>query len=247
MTESTLEKLNLNESIHNLDFLTPTECDQVISTIIELKKYWIHEQAKIPIPFYTLGSGSYFHKSPDSNQLKEQYHTLRKKYNPLLKKHLGWLYQNLADTLVRHLNALTCYPDQLALPGFHIFLAHESLKESLAPLHFDLQHHLHQWQDADFNKSFSFTLALSLPQSGGGMNIWDLHYKETLGLSSEEFQDLIKVRKKHYYPYQIGKLAIHSGYFCHQIACSQTIQPDDRRITLQGHGTFDRGRWHLYW
>ena len=148
----------------------------------------------------------------------------------------------------QQLNAPTCYSDNLALPGFHIFLFHPAFEQSTAKLHRDLQYRQHQWhEDQENNRHISFTLALKLPKFGGGMNIWDLHHREVDKLSQTKMESLALSRKKEFYPYQLGKLALHSGHFVHQIAPGKNMQPDDQRITLQGHGTCDRGVWHLYW
>jgi hypothetical protein len=237
--------LKLKESVVNIDLLSLSECQQVSSTVHKLKELWIPQRSGVP--FYSLGSGSYFHTVSD-RLLKHDYDTLLQKYNPLLQKHFGWLYQRLADNLSQQLNAPTCYPDNLALPGFHIFLYHPIFKQPIAHLHRDLQYLQHQWHEDQENKNhISFTLSLELPRSGGGMNIWDLHHHEVDKLSQAEVKVLAASRQKEFYPYQIGKYALHSGHFIHQIAPAKNMQPDDRRITLQGHGTCDRGVWHLYW
>jgi hypothetical protein len=210
-----------------------------------LKKLWIPQ--KSGIPFYSLGSGSYFH-AVSGKLLKDDYYTLLKKYNPLLQKHFGWLYQRLADSLSQQLEAPTCYSDNLALPGFHIFLFHPVFEQPIAKMHRDLQYRQHQWHEDQENKNhISFTLSFKLPRSGGGMNIWDLHHQEVDKLSQTEMESLALSRKKEFYPYQLGKFALHSGHSVHQIAPAKNMQPDDQRITLQGHGTCDRGVWHLYW
>lgn len=237
--------LKFQESVVNIDLLSSSECQQVSSTIQKLKHLWIARKPEVP--FYSLGSGSYFHAA-SGVLLDEHYYTLVEKYNPLLQKHFGWLYQRLANRLSRHLNAPTCYSDNLALPGFHIFLFHPAFKFASAKQHRDLQYRQHQWHENQENKRhISFTLALELPKFGGGMNIWDLHHHEVDKLSQTEIESLTSSRKQVFYPYQLGALALHSGHFVHQIAPAKNMQSDDRRITLQGHGTCDCGVWHLYW
>jgi hypothetical protein len=45
----------------------------------------------------------------------------------------------------------------------------------------------------------------------------------------------------------VGGMALHSGFNYHQVAPMQNAQPDDVRITFQGHGLFCQGSWQLYW
>lgn len=66
--------------------------------------------------------------------------------------------------------------DGQALPGFHIFRAHQQFLNPVASMHIDLQHKTLQWQeelqvDPETN-TLSFTLALALPKSGAGLNTW---------------------------------------------------------------------------
>lgn len=237
--------LKLKESVVDVNLLTSSECQQAVATVHKLKQFWISRRPGVP--FYTLGTGSYFHAG-SGKLLDDNYYTLIKKYNPLLKKHFGWLYQHLADTLAQELDAPTSYSDNLALPGFHIFLCHKAFEQSSPQMHRDLQYRQHIWHENQENKKhISFTLSLKLPQFGSGINIWDLHHREVDKLSQAEMESLAQSRKKEFYPYQLGKFALHSGHFVHQIAPAQNMQPDDERITLQGHGTCDRGVWYLYW
>lgn len=121
-------------------------------------------------------------------------------------------------------------------------------EKPIAKLHRDLQYRQHQqYKNQDYRNHISYTLSIELPKSGGGMNIWDLHHTEIDQLSPAQIEALALSRRKEFYPYQLGKFALHSGHFIHQVAPAKNMQPDDRRITLQGHGICDRGVWHLYW
>ena len=102
-------------------------------------------------------------------------------------------------------------------------------------------------QDTDFTNPISFTLAISLPKYGGGLNLWDIKHQEIVGLSKPELKQIFKTRRKIYYPYEIGTLYLHSGHIIHQAAPGRDIQPEDDRITLQGHGIFSQGKWQIYW
>ena len=42
-------------------------------------------------------------------------------------------------------------------------------------------------------------------------------------------------------------MALHAGHLLHQIAPGTALQPQDERITLQGHGVYVDGAWRLYW
>ena len=107
--------------------------------------------------------------------------------------------------------------------------------------------HWHPAEDIDFNHPLSFTLALRLPASGGGITLWDLTYEEVKRLSHSEIEQLAITKQRHVHPYTVGTLLLHSGLIVHQIAPGTNLQPDDERITLQGHALLCQGSWQLHW
>lgn len=227
-----------------LNLLTQEECQKVRSIIYELKEYWLKRDPYLP--FYTLGSASYIDAAKD----KQDYYKKAERYNSILRERLGWLYERLADTLAQFLKAQTSYQHTLALPGFHVYLACKLFEYPIASIHCDLQYKLVNWESldkTDFTEPISFTLAISLPKFGGGLNTWDLHHQEIIGIPQSELEQLAKSRIKSFYPYQVGQLTLHSGHTFHQAAPAKNIQPEDERITLQGHSIFSQGSWQLYW
>lgn len=249
--------------ITDVDLLTEPECREICSVVYDLKDLWIQRH---PVaPFYTLGASHYW-DIPLNPQ--PRYYEMAKQYNRILRDRLGWLYERLADTLAEHLKAPVGYRDTLGLPGFHIFLAHSAFKQMqdltnqewlhsrhnpdivASPIHCDTAHLLVNWgtkDGIDFSNPISFTLAIGLPKSGGGLYVWDLYLKEAQGLSKEEFLDRIDARNRKLYSYTVGQLALHSGLMFHQVASMPNIEMDDERITLQGHGLMCHGVWQLYW
>jgi hypothetical protein len=238
---------NLHNDFTNVELLSPQECLEVRSLVHQLKKSWLKRAPSLP--FYTLGTASYFHTVSENPTGK--YDAVIDRYNPLLWEHFSWLYERLADALTQKLAAPVHYPkERLALPGFHIFLAHKVFEQPMAAIHRDLQYKQHKWEPeaaADFSNPISFTLAIALPKSGAGMNIWNLHHDEVDKLPQAEIDRLLPTRKQYFHAYELGKFALHSGLFLHQIAPIKNLQPGDERITLQGHGLFFNGAWHLHW
>lgn len=141
------------------------------------------------------------------------------------------------------------YTEPLALPGFHIDLLDKAFEQAIAPIHFDLQYRLHDWRatDADLDHPISFTLAISLPQHGGGLNTWDISLAERRKRANETPQELAQSCKLVFHAYERGQMALHAGHLLHQIAPGTALQPQDERITLQGHGVYVDGAWRLYW
>ena len=121
-------------------------------------------------------------------------------------------------------------------------------RDDVAQPHFDLQFKSLVWEEnVDFDNSLSITMAITLPKSGSGMIYWDLQFADVSECSSLKVRELKKSKTKNYFGYEPGKLIVHPGNFLHQVGLFQNPNPEDERITLQGHMAFYHGSWHLYW
>lgn len=76
---------------------------------------------------------------------------------------------------------------------------------------------------------------IALPSGGGGLLVWNIDRAEILDRPVNELRQLFEVREPSYEAYRIGEMVVHSGLFVHQIAPMRDLQPDDERITFQGH------------
>lgn len=229
--------------ITEINLLSPEECSTICTTVHNLKEYWI--QRHLLLPFYTLGAASPYDVPVD----KSGYYQKAKYFNTILKNSFEWLYDRLANAIAQQLGMIASYPETLALPGFHIFLSHPAFEQPVGAIHCDKSYRFH-WQpadDVDFDHPLSFTLAVRLPTSGGGMILWDLPYEEVKGLNHSEIEQIASTRKKYFHPYRVGTLLLHSGLIVHQIAPGKNLQLNDERITLQGHAVRCQGRWQLHW
>lgn len=233
--------------ITTVQLLTEDECTQVHERLRQLRGQWI--QRHIILPYYTLGATAYLDETDPA--ALEGHYFVAKKYNPLLLENFGWIYDRLNQTLAATLEAPVMPHEGFALPGFHIFLADEMFQdENLAFIHYDLQYLKLAWVDRenlDFTSPISFTLAISLPKYGGGMYVWDAMYEDTMNRPDEEVERMRDTKLRRYHEYSRGQLFVHSGHFLHQIAPFFNVQPEDERITLQGHAVRHPDGWHYYW
>lgn len=231
--------------ITNIPLLLEKQCLKVYTGIYKIKKMWCrrHENK------YTLGAASYLDANTNIDPLIS-YYGKAKLFNPILRENFDWLYQKLADTLTKELGKYTCYQETFALPGFHIFFSGPKNINLQKFLHVDFQGKLLKWdfpESIDFNESISFTLAIKLPQCGGGLDVLDMRYEDYIKLSKEEQVQIFSSKHVKFYPYKLGDLLIRSGNIFHEIAPMPNIQPGEERITLQGHGLFYKDTWYLYW
>jgi len=239
-----------------IDLLTEKECAEVLSVVHDLIGYKsgtrLGAASYKPLPLI----GKQIDKYPIGKQINKYIYRRRAmKLNPIFRERLGWLYDRLAKALADALGAPTRYPDDLALPGFHV--NQKAIREkTVGPFrtgpapHFDLQWQKIDWGDpskVDFKLPLSFTLAVALPAKGGGLKTWDIRYDEYRKLDTDEKAKLRAVRKEEYHPYTVGQMVLHSGFQLHQVAPTPDFGPGDERITLQGHGIKRDGVWQLYW
>jgi hypothetical protein len=236
-----LAECRTDHSIETLPLFSPAECQVVRSTVIKLRASWF--QRTPLLPFYTLGAASYL----DAQENEAKYIERACLYNPVLQEHFGWLYERLADSLARRLGAPATYGPNVALPGFHVFLAHPAYMKVPSSIHVDSQYQNLNWSWAHkVSQPISFTVAISLPNEGSGINFWRLSGADLAGLPQEEVNRMLR-EKRTFFPYAIGCLHLHFGHLIHQVATPKQLLKGDERITLQGHGLLCDGTWQLYW
>lgn len=234
-----------SSKISEIPLLSGEECNTIIANLFDLQCYW--ERQNQDKPRFMLGAARYYTDAPDYHPAV--YRSTVNAMNPILWKHFHWLYDRLLDTLAAHLGQPVHYRKDLALPGFNIFLEDKDFADVPRNIHYDQQYLMLNWdpiEEADFTSTFSVTLPIALPKSGGGLNIWDLHRDEVIGLSKQQVEEAISKAKQSYFPYKVGYLVKQSGHYFHQIASMKDVEPDDKRITLQAHALFHSGMWVLY-
>jgi len=215
-----------------LELLSAEECAAVRDAVHELRPLWT---SWFPgIPFFTVGAASY--KDAQTNGLAA-YLAKARELNPVLRERFSWLYERLADALSKELGRPFVYDEELALPGFHVFLFHESFTKPVAAIHFDLQHKQLDWSrhaGADPDGQLSVTLSLRLPSCGAGLRLWPVSLPDTSRMTKDALKEIVATEPEHH-AYREGRLVVHSGYQLHQIAPAVGMREDDERLTLQAH------------
>lgn len=238
--------------VASIEIIGSDEAKAVRQTLFDVKDRWIRRGVE-PSQFYSLGAASYMDFGTWAQRYGDYDETVRD-YNPLLLTLFGDLLEKVRAGLEGHLGEPVRYKPKAAVPGFHLWLYPSIFTSSNASLHFDLQYRNLDWSAAeapDFTKTISFTLPIALPKRGGGLNVWNVtnaEYDKLLakGMTSSP-ADVIRFKKLTYNPYCVGTLALHSGHELHQIAAVTEADPDDERMTLQGHGVRCADGWEIYW
>lgn len=176
-----------------IDLLRETECLEVRSQIHSMINLW--EQLEPMLPFYILGSPIYKEGKLDNLTF---YNNKVKLFNPIMREHFGWLYQRLSNALAKEFGEPACYRETLALPGFHILIWHDDYKLHPSwgigsPPHCDRQYKLLNSEilkEINLDKVITFTLSITMANTNCGLDIWDLHTTEVIGLSQTEINEL---------------------------------------------------------
>jgi hypothetical protein len=233
--------------ITSLILLSPEECARAEADLKALRARWTARGGE-PASFFTLGAASYLDPT-------DAYRERAAQCNPLLTEHFGWLLEKTREFLSWRLGAPAVFEPSLALPGFHVWETAAIFTAPQASVHFDLQQ-LRVWPretpDADFQHPLSFTVAIRLPQAGGGLNVWDVSYERFMRFRERvdgrvDPADVAVLLRPLRHPYVRGGIALHSGLLMHQIGEVAQVQAGDERITLQGHGVKVGASWRLYW
>ncbi|HUJ00301.1 MAG TPA: hypothetical protein VLY46_08705 [Usitatibacter sp.] len=233
-----------SDDMARLEVLDVPECARALQTVDALRFRWTRRNPAFP--FFTLGAASYI----DAAASRDAYKAQALRDNELLATRFDWLLERVRATLGSVLGAPVAWQPNAALPGFHIYLAHKIFEQPIASIHCDSQYELIDWAgcgEPDFREVASFTLALALPRHGGGLNVFDLHRKEVSRLDNAAVTRRVRESAMTYHPYRVGSMVLHSGNVMHQAAPGRDIQPDERRITLQGHCVRAGERWYAYW
>ena len=234
-----------------LPILDERACADTAAAVHAARRSWVPRQAE-PCRFFTLGRASYL-DDIDRSWPEYDYLTQAARDNALLRDRFGALHDAVLDALRRRLGPCRL-TDSYALPGFHIFLAHGIPKDDAASVHFDLQYQrlgLSPKEVSEIEHTLSFTLPIRLPRAGGGLNVWSITHQEYVAAKREGKVDAVKEMArdelKAHVPYKIGEMVVHGGAILHQITGVASIEADDERISLQGHGMRRNGVWELYW
>jgi hypothetical protein len=232
--------------------LPAQECEAVVEAFDRLAPHWTDRGGRGDRTFCTLGRASYLDVCVPGVDAEAAYYALLPDSNALLLAHFQQLYDRLAGALSGILGARVVLATTLAVPGFHLFWRRGILSTGRAGHHFDIQYaRLRLPPGTITDEPLSFTLALELPASGSGLDVWnvtdaDCNRAFASGRAST-LNDIASRRTCAYHPYARGAVFLQKGLWLHRLNTPGPITAADRRITLQGHALAIDGVWQLYW
>jgi len=227
--------------------LSRDECASAREKIHALREEWT--QWRWEAPHFTLGAASSFDALRNGFAA---YQEKARRLNPLLGDRFGWLYDRLLDALSGELATPCYFDDEIARPGFQIWLGDEIFRLPVATVHFDVQYEEIGWKrypGADPEGQLSLTLAIRLPPGGAGLWTWPLFHQDLPPRNPGETRWTFSLeglaRQDH--PYTEGRLILHSGHQLHQVAAMPGMTEKDERLTLQAHALPTSRGYLLYW
>ena len=242
------KNINCQADTNELTFkrlISDEYADNLANRVMKLQKHW---RKKNPV-MYTLGIGSYS---------EDDYHSKVLKSNELLENNFQDLYKILLDYFTQlYPDSQVKYRPDCGLPGFHIFICNKLFSYPISSVHTDKQwrkirHYPHE--DLDIENTFSFTLTVQLPKSGGGLYIFkDIKPSDSISKFIPN-PILYNLAQKEKINYRKGHFVLHTGNTTHMIAHSNFSGEEkgdetQYRITLQCHGIYDKNNdiWWIYW
>jgi hypothetical protein len=236
-----VRKVSSLSTLGEIDVLSPAECDEVAEAVLSERDRWT---SRSPTGmFATLGVNAYMDLAPAADVDASYFGPVRGS-NLVLRQRFDSLHGKLAEALETELGLPVRYADDLARPGFHIWVGLGIPSQPLASIHFDLQYQrlLARPEYAHASGTVSFTLPVRLPAAGSSLRVWPCHYP-----ADRHRVPAIRRTEPEIVPYHLGRAVVHSGHVLHQIGVTPTVRPDDIRITLQGHGLVVGRQLVLYW
>tara|TARA_R110000751_G_scaffold118239_1_gene218597 strand:- start:1301 stop:1960 length:660 start_codon:yes stop_codon:yes gene_type:complete len=202
-----------------IDVFTLDECESIATEVLKLDPYLIDRGC-----FYTLGAATY----QDSIAT---YPAIANAFNLIINGAFGLMHERVNDKLAEHFNKPVGNMDSgVGLPSFHVFdsgsngmQGHPHIDEPYTRVDFSM---------LEWDNPFSFTLPVSIPSAGAGVDFW-------WGCSDEEIDNYFfhgELPEPEYVPYKLGSMYVHDGKTPHRIASIAPIPENETRITLQGHG-----------
>jgi hypothetical protein len=244
--------------LRDVPLFSAGEAEAIVRRLDARPAAWEHRAAVTRL--YTLGTPSYL-ELPTA-----EYEASAARSNAVLRAEFAEVHARVFAALAPLLAAVhdgpLAFADHHALPGFQIAIIDEVARGGIGGVggaHWDWSFLHLRWDPAlpaavPIDRFASFTVPLALPAAGGGLLVWDsitsgevtrhaIAHRVRLADAAAALTRRLEPRR---HAYRVGSMCVHSGQLVHR-AAPWSQHAGDRRITLQGHALFDRGRWHVYW
>lgn len=236
--------------------LTLEECEAIAREVREVLPRAYHQVLTTKNEIYTIGA-PYFILQYLKHYSLEEYFTLTRKMNSLLRDHFQSLFDKVAKVIFEETGLpAEAYPSETSpLPGIQVYPPHPYYTTS-RHWHFDNCIHLedsHKEKDqrplsaVQTNEYLVFILCLRAPQGGAYMRMKDAKLRDWEGVPRQELLAKTTDLPEYRHEYPVGYLNIHSGQYLHAGGFVDGTGPDDLRICYQGAAILKNNRWQLFW
>jgi hypothetical protein len=222
--------------------LSGSRLEEVRAGVFGLREHWVERGPG----FHTLGLALY----KDGQEAGgERLHVAES--NARLRGAFGAALEDLRRFLSRELAGPVEWGEGLPLPGFHVFEA-EGLRpgEATGNSHFDIQY-IWAGFDEPVLDVVSVTVPIQVPAAGTSLEYWEVDFAGYERLFRENEMDELADAERRFpmreVRYEPGRACLMRGLPLHRIGTTPAVDPDDHRITLQGHAVLLGERWVAYW
>ena len=183
---------NILLDFNRIPILEPEDTERVFKQLLDMRGIWYqrnnwHPAFEIAGPdsgiekymhYYTVGAALYM----DARDAGWRYYDkMRKMYNRVLQKKLGWLYDIFLEKLQEEVGEAE-YTEGLGLPGFHIYEFEDApnSRKHHRCLHYDAQwwygkqFFKENFKEIDYRNQLSYTFSIKLPHNDAAIALWNL-------------------------------------------------------------------------
>jgi len=204
-----------------IEVFTPDECASISEEVLKLDPFLVDRGG-----FWTLGAATY-------QDDPKAYPAIANAFNLIIERAFGKMHDIVNKVLSEHFGTpVGSMTSGFGLPSFHVF-DHTS-NGMQGHIHIDEPYTRVDFQGVEWHDPFSFTLPVSIPTAGAGVDFW-------WGVTDEDIEKYtadpeMEIPEPEFVPYELGKVYIHDGMTPHRIASVAPVPEGELRITLQGHG-----------
>ena len=183
---------NILLDFNRIPILEPEDTERVFKQLLDMRGIWYqrnnwHPAFEIAGPdsgiekymhYYTVGAALYM----DARDAGWRYYDkMRKMYNRVLQKKLGWLYDIFLEKIQEEVGEAE-YTEGLGLPGFHIYEFEDApnSRKHHRCLHYDAQwwygkqFFKENFKEIDYRNQLSYTFSIKLPHNDAAIALWNL-------------------------------------------------------------------------
>ncbi len=207
------------------------ELDDIRRFVWKMREQWQQHDGS---SLWSLGTAAYRFQGS-----RDEYRAAVRPQNALFRRELGGVYRTLLSRLADVVGSRVKLMHEIAHPGFHILRFDQHASYDPGPAHYDVPHRRIPWLRADAvvdSPGLSFVIPIVLPRATTGLEVFAAWGRMKVAADATPLSQ----------PYRPGTMYVFSGLWNHRIS-AVAGQPDEVRLTMQGHVVTINGEAIAFW